>query len=111
MAAVDHDADARSRSRHANGLSDRARGVGRVMHHPPGVDDVELVVGERQRLGVGDAQIRVQPLELQPAAGELDAVLGEVDPRQLRARAGEANVIGAEADADLEHALVARGRE
>ena len=40
---------------------------------------------------------------LEPAPHELDAALGQVDAVKLGSGARELHVVGAEADADLEH--------
>ena len=57
-------------------------------------------------LRVADTQIGLKPLEFESAPDERHAVLGQVDPAELRARACEVDVVGTGPDADLEYSLV-----
>jgi len=64
-----------------------------------------VAVWKRQLLRIGNAQIGVQPLELESPADQGHAALGEVDAGQPRAGPREAHEIRAEPHADLEDVL------
>ena len=78
-----------------------------MVDHAPRVDEVELAVAERQRLGVGDAQLGLETLEREPLAHRLDRRLGQIDACRIRAGPHELDEVRAEPDADLEDALAA----
>jgi asparagine synthase (glutamine-hydrolysing) len=73
------------------------------VQNAPGVDDIEGTVFERKSLGVRDGHVTMQTLELEPAPDQLDGALGEVDPGHIRAGSREADEVGTETDADLQH--------
>ena len=72
-----------------------------------GEDEIERVVGERQLLAVGFAQVRFEPLLREVLSGERDRRRREIDAGDERAALREAHEIGAGAAADFEHALAA----
>jgi Heparinase II/III-like protein/Heparinase II/III N-terminus len=74
-----------------------------VVQHAEGVHDIEAVVGERELLGVHHLQVGLQLLLLTPLGGQLDAARREVDATEVGPRAAEPQMVGTEADADLEH--------
>ena len=68
---------------------------------------IERVVGERQVLAVGLAQIRLQPLLREVLPRQRDGRRRQVDAGDDGAAPGEADEIGAGAAADVEHAAAA----
>jgi hypothetical protein len=78
-----------------------------MMQHAPGIHQVKVAVGKRQRLRACNGQRRAQPRVREPGARVLDGALGEVDAVQLGLCRREALVVGAEPDADIEHAFAA----
>ncbi len=73
------------------------------MKHTPGKDPIEGVIHKVQVLGIAHGQIGGQTEGGQPAAGVLHRALGQVDAPEGRAGLGEALMIRAQADADLQH--------
>ena len=72
-----------------------------------GEDEIEGVVGKRQVLAVGLAQIGLEPLLREVLARQRDRRRGQIDAGDERAASGEPDEIGAGAAADVEHALAA----
>ena len=78
------------------------------MQHAPGVDEVEGLVGKRQPLGIGHAQVGLEPERLEATPHMIDRTLCQVDAGQAAAGLGEQLMVRAEADADLQHVPVPR---
>ena len=70
-----------------------------------GIHEVERLVGERQVLAVGLAQIRVEPLLPEVLARERDRGRREIDAGHVGAPLGEPDEVRPGAAADFEHAL------
>ena len=100
------------RPQHPTSLGDDCRGIGGVLQHPMAVDDVEGRLVEWQGCAVGDAQILgLQPVQLEVLPGQVDGRLRQVDAGDARPAPGEPREVGADAAADLEHALAGKAVE
>src|SRR5207245_4767600 len=60
-----------------------------------------------QLFGVAEAEVRLEPEDLEALLAQLEALLGKVDHRDVRAGPSEVDGVGADAAADLEHFLAA----
>ena len=85
-------------------LHERAIPAG-VLHDAVGIHEVERLVGERQLLAVGLAQIRGQPLLPEVLSRERDRGRREIDARHVGAPFGEPDEVRPGAAADFEDAL------
>jgi hypothetical protein len=84
-------------------LLDGAMGIRRVMQHPPRVDEIKTLRLKRQRFRVRNEKIGLKVFEFEAFANERDRCFCEIDSSQFRTRAGEADEVGARANADLQH--------
>ena len=76
-----------------------------VLHDTVGIHEVERLVGERQMLAVGLAQIRGQPLLPEVLSRERDRGRREIDTRHVGAAFGKPYQVRPGAAADFEDAL------
>ena len=80
-------------------------GVGCVMQDAPGVDEVKGLIGKRQLLGMGNAQIGLEPECIEATPHVIDRTFGQIDADQVTAGFGEQLMVGAQANTDLQHLL------
>ena len=79
--------------------------IGRMVKDAPRVDNVELVVSERQRFCVCDPDISMQALFTEPLLGMLHCALREVDSYCVAARPNPMKKIRAHTDPDFQHSF------
>ena len=83
------------------------------MDDPKRID--EVVVLDRHHLAellrVAQVEVRLQPVDVEARLAELQALIGKVDDRDVRAGAREVDRIRADAAADLQHLLAAPAYE
>src|SRR5262245_28452195 len=92
-----------ARPQDASALVDQPLRVGRVLHNPVGVHEVERGVGERELLAVGDLQAGCQALLFEVGTSHVNRRWREVHTRHARAAPGEPRQVHAGAAADFEN--------
>ena len=109
MAMVDHQLEGAPGRGELTHLRQRGLGPGRVVDHAERVDQVVLPAGNRRRqlLGVRLHELDpvLDPHHARALPRDAQRLAGQVDRRQLGARPGEVDRVGADPATDLEYPL------